>query len=105
MLLPRGRHQRLGADKLDHPLRRPPQVDVKTHRDVPRDSPSRQPLRRMSTNRPSMREGLVFFGPWYEQRGSLPKAVASSRSASASRRVRRDARTAGGARSGVSGQS
>ena len=47
MLPPQGRHQRLGANELDHPLRRPLQVDVKTHRGVPRDRPLRQPFRRM----------------------------------------------------------
>ena len=55
---------------------------------------------RVSTSGPSMREGRVPSGPWYEQRGSLPRADAGSRSASTSRRVRRDARTDGGARSG-----
>ena len=106
MLLSLGRHHWFGADKLDHPLRHPPQVEVKTYRGVSRDYLSRQPLRRMeqrrrgSTNRPSMREGRVLSGPWYEERGSLPKVVASMRSASASRRVRRDARTDGGARTG-----
>ena len=47
-----------------------------------------------------MREGRVPSGPWYEHRGSLPKAVATSRSLSTSRRVRRDARKDSGARSG-----
>ena len=61
--------------------------------------------RRVSRSRPSMREGRVPSGPWYEHRGSLPKAVATSRSASASRRVRRDARTDGVLEAGNSGQS
>ena len=39
----------------------------------------------VSTSSLSMREGRVPSGPWYEQRGSLPRA---------------DARTDGGARSG-----
>ena len=51
VLLPLGRHQRLGANKLDHPLRGPPQVDVETYRGVPRDCPSRQPFRRMEKRR------------------------------------------------------
>ena len=51
MLLPLGRHQRLGANELDHPLRRPPKVDVKTYRGVPRDRPLRQPFRRMEQRR------------------------------------------------------
>ena len=51
MLFPLGRHQRLGANELDHPLRRPLQVDVKTHRGVPRDHPPRQPFRRMEQRR------------------------------------------------------
>ena len=54
---------------------------------------------RVSTSRPSMCEGRVPSRPRYEQRGSPPRA-ASSRSASTSRRVRRDAGTEGGARSG-----
>ena len=55
---------------------------------------------RVSTSRLSMREGRVPSGPWYEQKGSLPRADASSRSASTSRWVTRDGRTDGGARSG-----
>ena len=51
MFLPLGRHQRFGANELDHPLRRPLQVDVKTLRGVPRDCPLRQPLCRMEQRR------------------------------------------------------
>ena len=51
MLLPLGRHHWFGADKLDDPLRHPPQVDVKTYWGVSRDCPSRQPLRRMEQRR------------------------------------------------------
>ena len=54
---------------------------------------------RVSTSCPSMREGRLPSGPWYEQRGSLARADASSRSASTSRRVKKDATTDGGARS------
>ena len=51
MFLPLGRHQRLGTDELDHALRRPLQVDVKTHRGVSGDCPLRQPFRRMEQRR------------------------------------------------------
>ena len=51
MLLPLGRHHWFGADKLDHPLRHPPRVEVKTFRGVSRDCPTRQPLRRMEQRR------------------------------------------------------
>ena len=51
VLLTLGRHHRFGADKLDHPLRNPPQVEVETYSGVPRNSPTRQPLRRMEQRR------------------------------------------------------
>ena len=57
---------------------------------------------RVSTSRPSMREMRVPSEPWCEQRGCLPRADASSRSASTSQRVKRDARTHGGACNGES---
>ena len=47
MLLTLGRRHRFGADKLNHPLRHPPQVEVKMHRGVPRNSPAWQPFRRV----------------------------------------------------------
>ena len=89
MLLTLGRHHRFGVDKLDHPLCQPPQVEVETYRGLPGNSCTRQPLRRVKQCRKpcgnrQTREGRVPSGPWYEQRGSLPRADASSRSASTS---------------------
>ena len=56
----------------------------------------------VSTRSPPMREGRVPSGPCYEERGSRPRADATSRSASTSQQLGRDAKTDGGARSGAS---
>ena len=47
-----------------------------------------------------MREGWVPYQRWYKQWGSLPRADTSSRCASTSREVTKDAKMDGGARSG-----
>ena len=73
MLFPLRQHDGLGTEQLHCTPGSSLQVEVEADRGVAGYGPAcKSAANRVSSSSPSMREGRVPSGPWYEQRGARP---------------------------------